>query len=115
MPLGRLRPLAITFTSRVLPLSTTAYTLPAVRLETKSVPFSPHVMTRALLMVCAQSTTFKPAGTLILSTGISPGALGAGGWAIGARAESAIDDGWPCFHGGGAGAGCLAAPKRPRA
>jgi hypothetical protein len=39
----------------------------------------------------------NPAGTLILSTGISPGAFGAGGCAIGASVESASDDGWPCF------------------
>src|SRR5262245_57280666 len=94
-------------TSRWPPLSSTAYTLPATRLLTKSVPLSPHVMTRALLMPLAQSDTLKPRGTLILSTGISPGALGAGGWAMGASVESAMLAGWPCFQGGG-GVACWA-------
>src|SRR5262245_16848517 len=89
-------------TSRWPPLSSTAYTLPATRLLTKSVPLSPHVMTRALLIPLAQRDTLKPGGTLILSTGISPGALGAGGWAMGASVESAMLAGWPCFQGGGA-------------
>src|SRR2546426_12400255 len=94
-------------TSRWPPLSTTAYTLPATRLLTNSVPLSPQVITRALLIPCAQRETLKPGGTLILSTGISPGALGAGGCAMGARVESAILDGWPCFQvGGGLGWAC---------
>src|SRR5262245_49322916 len=59
-------------------------------------------MTRALLIPLAQSDTLKPGGTLILSTGISLAALGAGGWAIGASVESAMLAGWPCFQGGGA-------------
>src|SRR5262245_63035235 len=84
-PLGSSRPLAITFTSRWPPLSTTAYTLPATRLDTNSVPLSPHVIARALLMPCAHSSAWKPGGSLILAIGISPGALGDGGWAIGAR------------------------------
>src|SRR5207248_55885 len=50
----------------------------------------------------AQSSTLKPAGTLILSTGISLAAFGAGGCGMGASAESASEDGWPCFHVGGA-------------
>src|SRR5262245_48886071 len=96
----------MTFTSRVLPLSTTAYTLPATRLDTNSVPLSPHVIARALLMPEAHRLTLKPAGTLILSTGISPGALGAGGWAMGASGELASSAGCPCFQVGG---GCCAA------
>src|SRR5215813_1950431 len=64
-------------------------------------------MTRALLRPLAQRDTLKPGGTLILSTGISPGALGAGGWAIGASIESAMLAGWPCFQGGG-GVACWA-------
>src|SRR5439155_17145362 len=88
-------------TSRWPPLSTTAYTLPATRLLTNSVPLSPQVITRALLIPCAQSEALKPGGSLILSTGISPGALGAGGWAMGASAESAMLGGWPCFQVGG--------------
>src|SRR3989454_12361670 len=100
-PLGRLRPLAMVLTSRWPPLSTTAYTLPATRLLTNSVPLSPQVITRALLIPCAQREALKPGGTLILSTGISPGALGAGGCAMGARVESAILDGCPCFQVGG--------------
>jgi hypothetical protein len=67
--------------------------LPATRLPTKSVPLSPHVIARALLMPEAHNSTLKPAGTLILLTGISLGALGAGGWAIGASMESAMFDG----------------------
>src|SRR2546426_10077635 len=90
-------------TSRWPPLSTTAYTLPATRLLTKSVPLSPQVMARALLIPCAQRETLKPGGTLILSTGISPGAFGAGGWGMGASVESAMLAGWPCFQGGGGG------------
>src|SRR5262245_57364099 len=101
-PLGSSRPLAITFTSRWPPLSTTAYTLPATRLDTNSVPLSPHVIARALLMPWAHSSAWKPGGSLILAMGISPGAFGDGGWAIGARVESAIEAGWPCFQGGGA-------------
>src|SRR5437867_9242727 len=89
-------------TSRWPPLSTTAYTLPATRLLTNSVPLSPQVITRALLIPCAQREALKPGGTLILSTGISPGALGAGGWAMGASVESAMLGGWPCFQVGGA-------------
>src|SRR5260370_17890751 len=92
----------MTFTSRRPFRSTPAYTLPATRLLTKSVPLSPHTMTRALLMPLAHSETLKPRGTLILSTGISLAAAGAGGWAIGARVELARSAGWPCFHGGGA-------------
>src|SRR3989475_10887466 len=59
-------------------------------------------MTRALLMPLAHSSTLKPDGTLILSTGISPGAFGAGGWAMGGSGELSISLGWPCFHDGGA-------------
>src|SRR2546428_9107137 len=59
-------------------------------------------MTRALLIPLAHSSTLKPAGTLILSTGISPGAFGAGGWAMGDSVELSISLGWPCFHDGGA-------------
>ncbi len=92
----------MTFTSRRPFRSTTAYTLPATRLLTKSVPLSPHTMARALLMPWAHSETLKPRGTLILSTGISLAAAGPGGWAIGARVELARSAGWPCFHGGGA-------------
>src|SRR5216684_337809 len=77
-------------TSRWPPLSTTAYTLPATRLLTNSVPLSPQVIARALLSPCAHRDTLKPRGTLILSTRISPGALGAGGWAMGASGELAI-------------------------
>src|SRR6266849_654988 len=114
-PLGRLRPLAMTLTSRCPPLSTTAYTLLATRLLTKRVPLSPQVIARALLIPCAQSETLKPGGTLILSTGISPGALGAGGWAIGASGESAMLGGWPCFQVGGGCGGCWASANGPRA
>src|SRR5262245_60477580 len=64
-------------------------------------------MTRALLMPWANSSTLQPAGTLILATGISPAALGAGGWGTGASGELASSAGCPCFHGGGA-AGCWA-------
>jgi hypothetical protein len=71
------------------------------------VPLSPQVMTRALLIPWAHRLALKPAGSLILSTGISPGALGAGGWATGANGEFASSAGWPCFQGGGA-AGCCA-------
>src|SRR2546426_9067847 len=59
-------------------------------------------MARALLIPCAQRETLNPGGTLIFSTGISPGALGAGGWAMGASGESASSRGWPCFQVGGA-------------
>src|SRR4029450_2918994 len=62
-------------------------------------------MTRAVLVPLAHSSALKPGGSLILSTGISPGALGAGGWAIGASVESARFEGWPCFQDGG---GCWA-------
>src|SRR5439155_15328764 len=77
-------------------------TLPATRLETNRVPLSPQVMARALLIPCAQRETLNPGGTLIFSIGISPGALGAGGWAMGASGESASSRGWPCFQVGGA-------------
>src|SRR3989441_12054256 len=59
-------------------------------------------MTRALLIPLAHSSTLKPAGTLILSTGISPGAFGAGGWGVGGSVELSISLGWPCFPDGGA-------------
>ena len=59
-------------------------------------------MARALLIPEAQSSALKPGGTLILSTGISPAALGAGGWGMGASVESAMLGGWPCFQDGGA-------------
>src|SRR5438132_14290114 len=59
-------------------------------------------MARALLIPCAQRETLNPGGTLIFSIGISPGALGAGGWAMGASGESASSRGWPCFQVGGA-------------
>ncbi len=65
-------------------------------------------MTRALLMPLAHSSTLKPDGTLILSTGISPGAFGAGGWAMGDSVELSISLGCPCFHDGGA---CWAATR----
>src|SRR3989442_3587361 len=65
-------------------------------------------MTRALLMPLAHSSTLKPDGTLILSTGISPGAFGAGGWAVGDSVELSLSLGWPCFHDGGA---CWAATR----
>src|SRR5207247_11394434 len=57
-------------------------------------------MARALLIPYAHRETVKPGGTLIFSKGISPGALGAGGCAMGARGESFIAGGIPCFHGG---------------
>src|SRR5688572_11351328 len=94
----------MTFVVRWPPWSVTAYTLPATRLDTNSVPLSPHVIARALLIPLAHSSTLKPCGTLILLIGISPGALGAGGWATGASGEFAISGGWPCFHEGGGGA-----------
>src|SRR5712664_3621577 len=53
-------------------------------------------------MPCAHSSTLKPDGTLILSTGISPGAFGAGGCAIGDSDELSMSFGCPCFHDGGA-------------
>src|SRR3989442_6232349 len=59
-------------------------------------------MTRALLMPLAHSSTLKPDGTLILSTGISPGAFGAGGWAMGGSGELSISLGWPRFPDRGA-------------
>src|SRR2546428_6695702 len=65
-------------------------------------------MTRALLMPLAHSSTLKPDGTLILSTGISPGAFGAGGWAMGDSVELSISLGCPCFPDGGA---CWAATR----
>src|SRR5262245_22445284 len=101
MPLGRLRPLAIVLSSRWPPRSTIAYTLPATRLDTNSVPLAPQTITRALLMPDAHSSILKPGGSLILLSGISPGALGAGGCATGASGESAMLAGWPCFQGGG--------------
>src|SRR2546425_11102704 len=79
-----------------------------MRLDTNSVPRSPQVMVRALLSPCAHSSTLKPDGTLILSTGISPGAFGAGGWAMGDSVEFSISLGCPCFHVGG---GCCAATR----
>src|SRR5215831_2272657 len=65
-------------------------------------------MARALLMPAAQSSTLKPGGTLILSTGMSAAALGAGGCGMGARVESAMFDGCPCFHVGGGCCACWA-------
>src|SRR5882672_277416 len=110
-PLGRLRPLAMTLTSRWPPLSTTAYTWPATRLLTKSVPLSPQVMARALLIPLAHTETLKPGGTLILSTWSSPSAAGAGGWGMGASIESAMLAGWPCFQGGGGSLACWAGAR----
>src|SRR5260370_6320640 len=104
----------MTFTSRRPFRSTTAYTLPATRLLTKSVPLSPHTMTRALLMPLAHSETLKPRGTLILSTGISLAAVGAGGWAIGGRVEVARPAGLPRFHRGGARSPAHHCPARAR-
>ena len=76
--------------------------MPATRLLTNSVPLSPQAIARALLSPWAHRDTLKPRGTLILSTRISPGALGAGGWAMGASGELAISAGCPCFQAGGA-------------
>src|SRR5215468_4932483 len=104
----------MTLTSRCPPRSRTAYTLPATRLDTNSVPLSPQVMARALLIPWAHSSALKPGGTLSFWIGISPGAAGAGGWAIGASVESAIDDGWPCFQGGGACPEAIGASASPR-
>src|SRR6266571_1449783 len=53
-------------------------------------------------MPLAQSSTLKPAGTLMVLTGISLAALGAGGWACGARGELAWSGVRPCCHVGGA-------------
>src|SRR5215468_4964350 len=105
----------MTLTSRCPPRSRTAYTLPATRLDTNSVPLSPQVMARALLIPEAQSSALKPGGTLILSTGMSAAALGAGGWGMGARVESAMLAGCPCFQVGGAAACCAHARTEPRA
>src|SRR5512144_2376095 len=93
------------FTTRWPPWSTTASTLPATRLDTKSVPLSPHVIARALLIPLAHSSTLNPCGPLILPTGISAAGFGAGGCATGDSGELAIAGGWPCFHDGG---GCWA-------
>src|SRR5690349_7691782 len=65
-------------------------------------------MARALLMPLAHSSTLNPCGTLMELIGISPGALGAGGWATGDSVELSSSLGCPCFHVGGA-AGCAAA------
>ena len=59
-------------------------------------------------MPSAHTLTLKPGGSLILSTGISPGALGAGGAGMGASGEFAISGGRPCFQAGGAAGGCCA-------
>jgi len=72
-------------------------------------------MARALLRPAAHSSTLNPGGTLILSTGISDAAMGAGGWGMGARVESAILEGCPCFQGGGAAACCAHAKAERRA
>src|SRR5262245_59863863 len=72
-------------------------------------------MARALLMPAAHSSTLKPGGTLILSTGMSAAAMGAGGWGMGAREESAMLAGCPCFQGGGAAACCAHARADTRA
>src|SRR3954453_14832436 len=48
MPVGIVIPLSTVFTSLRPPLSTTAYTLPAPKEPTKSVPLSPHAICRAL-------------------------------------------------------------------
>src|SRR6266851_2042351 len=101
----------MTLTSRCPPLSTIAYTLLATRLLTKSVPLSPQVMARALLIPLAHTETLKPGGTLILSMGISPGAFGAGGWGMGASIESAMLAGWPCFQVGGGCCACCAGAR----
>src|SRR5438445_150408 len=87
-------------------------------------------MTRALLIPWAQSETLKPAGTLSLSTGISPGALGAGGCATGAsvadvpavracripgNAPAVLSDGRPRARTRGRGRpGCARRRERPR-
>src|SRR5712692_8951946 len=67
-------------------------------------------MARALLIPDAHSSTLKPCGTLILLIGISPGAFGAGGCAIGDSGESAMVAGCPCFQVGGGAGGCPCAP-----
>src|SRR5260370_299466 len=69
-------------------------------------------MTRALLLRWAHREALKPGGSLIFSTGISPGGLGAGGWAMGASVESARWGGLPCFQVGG---GCWAFASGARA
>src|SRR5258706_16044830 len=107
------RPLAMTFTSRLPALSTSAYTLPTTRLDTNSVPLLPRVIARALLRPDAHSSTLKPAGTLILLTGIFSAASGAGGWGIGARGEFAISDDRPCCQVGGAAGGWARASGAP--
>src|SRR5712691_741117 len=94
------RPFANCFTSRRPPRSTTAYRLPAVRLLTKSVPLSPHAIARALSIPLAHSSALNPAGTLMVLTGISLAAFGAGGWAWGASCELDISGDRPCCHGG---------------
>src|SRR2546428_9716890 len=51
-----------------------------------------------------QTLILNPGGSLILSTRSCSTAAGAGGVATGASGESAMVDGWPCFHVGGEGA-----------
>ena len=46
-----------------------------VRVPTKTVPLSPRAIMRAPGMPCAQSSTWKPAGTWMLFSGISSGGV----------------------------------------
>ena len=63
-------PVAITITALAfLPSFRIAYTLPAVRVPTKSVPFSPSAMERASSTPCAKIVISNPGGSFTRSSG----------------------------------------------
>ena len=114
-PLGMTRPLAITLISRRPPRSTTAYTLPATRLPTNSVPLSPQAIWRALRIPSAHTLILNPGGSLILFTGICAAGVGVGGAATGASGELDSSGGRPCCQVGGDCGGCWAWTSGPSA
>ena len=60
---------------RLPSLSIVAYTRPMVRVPWKIVPLSPRAIMRAPGLPCAHSSTWNPAGTWMLFSGMSSGAV----------------------------------------
>src|SRR5207344_2072254 len=66
-----------------------------MRVPAQIVPLAPRVIMRTPGMPCAHNSTWKPGGTLILSSGISDGAVTVILGACGASLEAAADGGLP--------------------
>ena len=66
-------------------------------------------MARAPGILSAQTSTLKPGGSLIFSSGTSGAFVTVYLPGIGAKVEVAIESGIPCFHAGGGAAGAACA------